>query len=123
MHQQADAESTGSRIRLFKRLENFNGWGGRSRAIPGGLRLLSGKRPRMPSGTGAVDLVTQCLLIRWLKAEDTSKKHRLRFASSRITYIRAWIGPPWPADFQQPVSKRPSTTFGAAGTRLAAPEM
>src|SRR5215475_1852348 len=79
MHQQADAESTGSRIRLFKRLENFNGWGGRSRAIPGGLRLLSGKRPRMPSGTGAVDLVTQCLLIRWLKAEDTSKKHSATF--------------------------------------------
>jgi hypothetical protein len=68
----------------------------------------------MPSGPRAVDLITQCLLIRWLKAEDTSEKHRQRFASSRIRDIWAQIGPLWPADFHQAVSKRPSTTSGSA---------
>src|SRR5215467_7462367 len=119
MRQNADAESAGSRIRRFKRLENFNGWWRRPMVIATGLRLLTGRRPRMPSGPGAVDLITQCLLIRWLKAEDTSEKHRQRFASSRLRDIWARIGPLWPADFHQAVSKRPSTTFRrGTGPRL-----
>ena len=85
--QQADAESAGSRFRPFKILENFTGWGRRPRAVPTGLRVLSRRRSRMLSAPGAVGLISQCLLIRWLKAEDTSEKHRQRFASSRIPDI------------------------------------